>query len=54
MSNARRFPPPWSIGELETCLVVIDGAGQKSQAAGAAKVATLLALREHPMAKEKK
>jgi hypothetical protein len=28
--------------------------GERRQAAGAAKVATLLALREHPMAKEKK
>ena len=26
---ARRFPPPWLIAELEACLVVIDGAGQK-------------------------
>jgi hypothetical protein len=27
--TARRFPPPWSIEELEACFVVIDGAGQK-------------------------
>jgi hypothetical protein len=26
--TARRFPPPWSIDELEG-IVVIDGAGQK-------------------------
>ena len=26
---ARRFPPPWSIDELEACFVVIDNAGQK-------------------------
>jgi hypothetical protein len=26
--NSRRFPPPWSIDELEACFVVIDGAGQ--------------------------
>jgi len=26
---ARRFPPPWSIDELEACFVVIDSAGQK-------------------------
>ena len=26
--SSRRFPPPWSITELEACLVV-DGAGQK-------------------------
>jgi hypothetical protein len=26
--TARRFPPPWSIDELEACFVVIDSAGQ--------------------------
>jgi hypothetical protein len=26
---ARRFPPPWSVDELEACFVVKDGAGQK-------------------------
>jgi hypothetical protein len=26
---ARRFPPPWSIEELDACFVVVDGAGQK-------------------------
>jgi hypothetical protein len=26
---ARRFPPPWSIDELEACFVVKDSAGQK-------------------------
>ena len=26
---ARRFPPSWSINELEACFVVIDSAGQK-------------------------
>jgi len=25
----RRFPPPWSIDELEACFVLIDSAGQK-------------------------
>jgi hypothetical protein len=25
----RRFPPPWSIDELDACFVVKDGAGQK-------------------------
>jgi len=25
----RRFPPPWSINELEACFVVIDSTGQK-------------------------
>jgi hypothetical protein len=25
----RRFPPPWSVDELEECFVVKDGAGQK-------------------------
>ena len=24
----RRFPPPWSVDELEECFVVKDGAGQ--------------------------
>jgi hypothetical protein len=27
--TTRRFPPPWSIDELEACFVVIDSAGQK-------------------------
>jgi hypothetical protein len=26
---ARRFPPPWSIEELDACSVVKDQAGQK-------------------------
>jgi hypothetical protein len=26
---SRRFPPPWSVEELETCFVVKDNAGQK-------------------------
>ena len=26
---ARRFPPPWSVDELEAAFVVSDGAGQK-------------------------
>jgi hypothetical protein len=25
----RRFPPPWSVEELDACFVVIDSAGQK-------------------------
>jgi hypothetical protein len=25
----RRFPPPWSVDELEACFVVKDQAGQK-------------------------
>jgi hypothetical protein len=30
MPNApRRFPPPWSVDELEACFVVKDAAGQK-------------------------
>jgi hypothetical protein len=28
-NDARRFPPPWSIDELEACFVVTDSAGQK-------------------------
>ena len=28
-SYPRRFPPPWSIDELEASFVVIDSAGQK-------------------------
>jgi hypothetical protein len=27
--TARRFPPPWSVDELEACFFVKDGAGQK-------------------------
>ena len=26
---ARRFPPPWSVDELEACFVVKDSPGQK-------------------------
>jgi hypothetical protein len=26
--NSRRFPPPWSIDELEACFVVIDSAAR--------------------------
>ena len=26
---ARRFPPPWSLEELDSCFVVIDGSRQK-------------------------
>jgi hypothetical protein len=26
---ARRFPPPWSVDELEACFVVRDGNGQQ-------------------------
>jgi hypothetical protein len=28
-SLSHRFPPPWSVDELEACFVVKDGAGQK-------------------------
>jgi hypothetical protein len=28
MAEARRFPPPWSIEELEACFVVRDNSGQ--------------------------
>jgi len=27
--TARRFPPPWSVEELEACYIVKDQAGQK-------------------------
>ena len=27
--SARRFPPPWSVQELEACFIVTDSAGQK-------------------------
>src|SRR5439155_23868203 len=27
--TARRFPPPWSVQELDACFVVKDGGGQK-------------------------
>jgi DNA-binding LacI/PurR family transcriptional regulator len=27
--NSRRFPPPWSVEELDACFVVIDSAGQE-------------------------
>jgi hypothetical protein len=29
MTQARRFPPPWSVDELEACFVVTDSTGQK-------------------------
>jgi hypothetical protein len=29
MPAQRRFPPPWSVDELEACFVVTDSAGQK-------------------------
>jgi len=29
MSDGRRFPPPWSVEELDACFFVKDGAGQK-------------------------
>ena len=29
VTTRRRFPPPWSIEELDACLVVKDNAGQK-------------------------
>jgi hypothetical protein len=29
MIEPRRFPPPWSVDELEACFVVKDDAGQK-------------------------
>jgi hypothetical protein len=28
-ASPRRFPPPWSVDELEACFIVKDGAGQK-------------------------
>jgi hypothetical protein len=28
-AQPRRFPPPWSVGELEACFVVSDANGQK-------------------------
>ena len=27
--NGRRFPPPWSVEELEACFVVRDDSGQQ-------------------------
>jgi hypothetical protein len=29
MLSPRRFPPPWSVEELDACFVVIDRTGQK-------------------------
>ena len=29
MAQPRRFPPPWSVEELDACFVVIDSAEQK-------------------------
>jgi hypothetical protein len=26
---SRRFPPPWSVQELDACFIVTDNAGQK-------------------------
>jgi hypothetical protein len=29
MAQPRRFPPPWTVEELDNCFIVIDDAGQK-------------------------
>jgi hypothetical protein len=29
MPEPRRFPPPWSVQELDACFIVADSAGQK-------------------------
>jgi hypothetical protein len=29
MSQPRRFPPPWSVDEMEACFVIRDHSGQK-------------------------
>jgi len=29
MSSPRRFPPPWTVEELDACFIVKDDAGQK-------------------------
>ena len=29
MRDHRRFPPPWSVQELDACFIVTDSAGQK-------------------------
>ena len=29
MAQPRRFPPPWTVKELDACFVVIDSAEQK-------------------------
>jgi hypothetical protein len=29
MPTNRRFPPPWSVEELDACFVVMDSTGQK-------------------------
>lgn len=29
VTSTRRFPPPWSVEELDACFVVKDGTGQK-------------------------
>jgi hypothetical protein len=31
MSDARRFPPPWSVEEQDACFVVVDHSGQKAR-----------------------
>jgi hypothetical protein len=28
--TARRFPPPWTVEELDACFVVTDNVGQKA------------------------
>jgi hypothetical protein len=30
--NTRRFPPPWSVEEMDACFVVTDSAGQQKLA----------------------
>jgi len=29
MRDHRRFPPPWSVQELDACFIVTDSTGQK-------------------------
>ena len=29
MTSPRRFPPPWTVEELDACFIVKDDAGQK-------------------------
>jgi hypothetical protein len=42
VSSPRRFPPPWTIEELDACFVVMDSAGQKLAYIFFEEVASLL------------
>jgi hypothetical protein len=39
---SRRFPPPWTVEELDACFIVKDASGQKLDEPGRRSAAKLL------------